>query len=156
MNIINKLCIAGFASALSVSAFSAPSINDMQSCQALLDFVDVKLKDSSASYPTADIKAIRNGLEQYNAFIQDTIITPGLLQYNAGDATKANDMQKQVDAYKLTLVNALNARYPDKRVYTDHAVAINNCAMKAVPSGEALEDLKVALTTLLKLAQSNP
>jgi hypothetical protein len=37
--------------------------------------------------------------------------------------------------------------------FSDHAISINDCAKQAVPSGQALEDLKVALHTIIKLAK---
>ena len=64
-------------------------------------------------------------------------------------------MQKQVDAYKSTLVKSFKTRYTANRIYTDQAIAVNNCAKKAVPAGQALEDLKEALNLMVKLAQMN-
>lgn len=136
-------------------ALAAPSINDMQGCQGLLDFVDGKLSSAPSKYPVSDVKAIRLGLKQYNNYIQKEIVSPGLIKFNGGDLSKANAMQKQVDAYKLTLVNAYNTRYHQNRLFIDHAVAVNNCAKKAVPSGLALENLKFALQTMIKLAKMN-
>ncbi len=64
-------------------------------------------------------------------------------------------MQKQVDMYKLSLVNAYEKKYPANRLYTDYAVAVNNCAKKAVPKGVSLEKLKTSLNTIIKLAKMN-
>lgn len=135
------------------TALSAPSINDMQSCQGLLDFVDQKLASAPAKYPADQVTAIRTGLSDYNHYIQTDIVSPGLLAFNGGDTAKAAAMQTQVDAYKATIVNGLTARYPANRLYTDQAIAINNCAKKAVPSGQALDNLKVALNTMVALAK---
>lgn len=134
---------------------SAALINDMQSCQGLLDFIDQKLDNAPDKYETADVTTVRKGLAQYNDYIQSEIVTPGLLSFNGGDAKKAEQMQGQVDAYKVTLVNGYQARYPQNRLFSDHAISVNNCAQKAVPAGEALENLKAALNTMLKLAQLN-
>ena len=49
----------------------------------------------------------------------------------------------------------LDTRYPQNRLFSDYAIAINNCAKKSVPSGQELEDLKAALNTMLKLAELN-
>ena len=152
---LKKILLAfGFSLVLSSSSFASPSINDMQSCQALLDFVDEKLSTNS-KYSVNDVKTVKNGLNQYNEYIQKEIVTPGLIKFNAGDITKAKAMQKQVDDYKLSLVNAYKKRYVENRMYTDYAIAINNCAKKAVPSGEALENLKASLNTIIKLAKMN-
>lgn len=136
-------------------ALAAPSINDMQGCQAVIQFVDNKLDVAPASYPADDVKAIRLGLKQYDDYIKKEIVTPGLLKFNAGDANKANAMQEQVDTYKQSVVGAMNSRYQENRLYSDFAVSINNCAKQAVPSGQALENLKTALNTIIKLAQSH-
>jgi len=139
--------------AMAGQSYAAPSINDMQSCQALIDFIDGKLSSAPAAYPASDVKLVRSGLEKYNVYIQDEIVSPGLLDFNGGDAAKAKAMQGQVDAYKATLVAGYNNRYKSPGLFTDHAVAVNECAKKAVPKGQALEDLKVSLETMVKLAQ---
>ena len=96
----------------------------MQGCQALIDHVDNILEDAPEAYREKDVKNVRNGLKFYNKYIQAEIVTPGLLKFNGGDEKKAKAMQAQVDAYK-----------------------------KTVPSGDDLEVLKVALTTMLELAK---
>jgi len=130
-----------------------PSINDMQGCQAVIDFVDAKLDAVGDKYDASDVKIVRTGLDAYNAYIQSEIVTPGLLEFNSGDKGKADAMQAQVDAYKTTVTNAYSAKYPQNRLFTDHAVAINECAKKAVPAGGDLEALKAALTKMVELAK---
>jgi len=137
----------------SAQSFAAPSINDLQSCQALLDFVDDKLTQSPTSYPSSDIKLVRSGLDKYNDYIQKEVVSPSLLKFSGGDVGKAKAMQGQVDAYKKALVTSLHNRYKTPGVFTDHAIAINECAKKAAPSGKALDDLKTALETMIKLAK---
>lgn len=137
-----------------LNAINAGSlINEMQGCQGLLQFVDSKLKAAPAKYSAKDVASVRKGLQQYNAFIQKEVVTPSLLQYNGGDKAKADLMQKQVNAYKDTVIKSYQSRYPQPRLFTDQAMAINNCTKKIVPKGQALEDLKVALQTMVKLAQ---
>jgi len=143
------------AFSFSQTSIAAPSINDMQTCQGLLDFIDTKLNSAPAKYPAADVAKVKKGLKGYNQYIQAKIVTPGLLKFNGGDRTKANAMQKQVDAYKLSLVKGYQQRYPQNRLFTDHAIGVNNCAKKAVPAGQALTDLKIALNTMVNLAKMN-
>jgi hypothetical protein len=145
--------IVGLLLIFSKSPMAAGLINDMQSCQALIDFVDNKLDSGPSNYNKGDVKKVRTGLESYNQYIQREIVSPGLLQFNNGDTTKANQMQKQIDTYKKTLVKQLEARYPQNRLFTDQAIAVNNCAKKAVPSGQELEELKEALNLMVKLAK---
>lgn len=137
-------CVLAFAPMVSVAA---PSVNDMQTCQGLLDFLDGKLAETT-QYDASEVAKIRQGLKGYNDYIQTDIVTPGLRQY--GDVAS---LQAQVDQYKATIVNAYKGRYTDKRIYADHAVAVNNCAKKAVPSGAKLEQLKQALELMLKLSK---
>lgn len=148
-----KIIIIGLLLIVSKSSMAAGLINDMQSCQALIEFVDNKLDSAPSNYPEGDVKKIREGLNTYNQYIQREIVSPGLLQFNGGDKTKANQMQEQVDTYKKSLVKQFEARYQQNRLFMDQAIAVNNCAKKAVPSGQELEELKEALNIMVKLAK---
>lgn len=142
------LVVAG----LSFNTLSANLINDMQGCQALIQHIDNILDAAPESYPNSDVKMIRKGLRGYDKYIQDEIVTPGLLKFNAGDKDKAKAMQVQVNAYKESVTKAYDSKFKGK-LFSDHAISVNECAKKAVPTGEDLESLKLALTTILKLAQ---
>lgn len=152
---MKKLVLAVLLCVASPFSVAAGLINQMQSCQGLIDFLDAKLESAPAKYALSDVAKVRKGLAGYNQYIQNEIVTPGLLQFNGGDQTKANVMQQQVDAYKQTLVKQLQARYPQNRLFTDHAVAVNDCAKKAVPQGAALDDLRDALNIMVTLAKMN-
>lgn len=134
---------------------NAALINDMQSCQGLINFIDKKLDSAPSNYDKDDVKKVRKGLEDYNQYIQQEIVTPGLLKSTGGDKAKASEYQVLVDNYKASLVQQLDARYPQDRLFMDHVVTIDNCAQKAVPSGEELETLKQAMFTMVKLAKLN-
>ena len=156
MKKITKLLSMAFILCISQTAVSKPSINTMQTCQGLLDYLEIKLQDAPSNYPIDKVKKVREGLSQYHGYIQEEIVTPGLLQFNGGDASKAEAMQQQVDAYKTTIVKGLTTRYSSyDGLVTDHAISVNECAKEAVPSGEALENLKYAINTLIELAQIN-
>ena len=148
--------LVGLACCFSQSALSKASINDMQTCQGLLDFLEIKLDDAPSHYPADKVTKISKGLNQYNNYIQEEIVSPGLLEFNGGNASKADAMQLQVDAYKATIVKSFIARNKTSSLTTDYAISVNNCAKKAVPSGEALESLKYAINTLIELAQIKP
>lgn len=152
MKILNlSILITAFLAAPIAAA--KPSINDMQGCQAAMDFLDYKMKNAPKKYPKADVKAVREGLTAYSDYLQDTVITPGLLEYNGGDKKKAKTMQGQVDAYKASVTASYKKRYPQDRVFMDHAVIIDGCAQKAMPQGALLETLKAAVESLAKLAR---
>lgn len=149
---MKKILIIGLLLIVSKSTLAAGLINEMQSCQAFIDFIDNKLNYAPSTYDPEDVKKVREGLGTYNQYIQRQIVSPGLLEFNGGDKDKANQMQKQVDTYKQTLVKQLETRYPQNRLFMDHAVQVNNCAKKAVPSGGELDELKEALNLMVKLA----
>lgn len=130
-------------------------INDMQACQGLIEFVDKRLDSAPAGYDKENIAKVRKGLDAYNQYIQNEIVSPGLLQFNGGDKAKADGMQKQVDTHKQSLVKQFEARYPGNKLFSDHAIALNSCAKQAAPDAQALEDLKVALHAILSLAKVN-
>ncbi len=147
--------MVGLLVTVSQSSMAVGLVNDMQLCQGVIEFVDNKLKKAPRYYDKADVKTVRQGLEAYNQYIQREIVAPRLLKFNGGDAEKTKQMQKQVDAYKSTVVNQLQSRYPQENLLTDHAISVNDCAKKAVPSGEDLDRLKDAVNTMVKLAQMN-
>jgi hypothetical protein len=135
------------------AALAAPSINDMQACQAYLDFVDNKLTDLKDAYSADDISTIRSGLGNYNQHIQRNIITPGLLEFTGNDAQKASETQLQIDAYKTHLSESLKQKYQEDKLLSDYAIIVNDCAKKAMPAGQILQELKSALELIVDLAK---
>ncbi|GLS90188.1 hypothetical protein GCM10007916_12550 [Psychromonas marina] len=150
---MKKILIIGLLLVVSKSSLAAGLINEMQSCQALIEFIDNKLAVAPSNYDQEDVQKVRKGLGTYDQYIQRQIVSPGLLEFNGGDKDKANQMQTQVDTYKNTLVKQLETRYPQNRLFMDHAIAVNNCAKQAVPSGGELDELKEALNLMVKLAK---
>jgi len=136
-------------------SMAAGLVNDMQGCQGVIQFVDKKLDTAPDRYGPKEVTTVRQGLQAYNDYIQSDIVTPGLLKFTSGDQAKATVLQNQVDTYIGTVVSQLNTRYPQNRLFTDHAILINNCAKKAVPSGQDLDALKQALQTMIELAKLN-
>lgn len=135
------------------AAFAATTINDMQACQGYLDFVDNKLDDLKETYSAEDLNTIRTGLVNYNQYIQQTIITPGLLEFTGNDAQKASETQLQIDAYKTHISESLKQKYQDDKMVVDYAVILNDCAKKAMPEGNVLQELKTALELIVSLAK---
>lgn len=152
---MKKMILIGLLLMTSQSSMAAGLINEMQMCQALISFVEKKLNPAPQNYDKNDVNNVLKGLAAYDQYIQRDIITPGLLQFSKGNAAKAKQLQQQINDYKKTVVKQLEARYQAKRLFTDQAVAMNNCTKKAVPKGQDLESLKVALKTMVKLAQTN-
>ncbi|XQW84509.1 hypothetical protein ACOYR1_15415 [Thalassotalea piscium] len=135
----------------SQSALAQASINDMQTCQGLIDFLKIRLKESNDTYSTTDINTVIKGLDTYNNYIQDTIVSPGLITFYQGDKNKAIAAQQKVDLYKQSIVQKYQQRFPQKQLYMDFAVSLNNCTQKTVPAGQDLADLKTSFTKLLEL-----
>ncbi len=136
-------------------AAAKPSVNEMQACQGMLDFVQARLAAAPANYPADDVAKVRDGLKRYNTYIQNDIVTPGLTSYSGGNTEQVALLQQQVDAYKSAIADRLKAQYKQNRLVTDHAIAVNECAKKAVPAGEDLEALREAVVTMVKLARMN-
>jgi len=145
---LKKTLLVGLLLASASTVSSASLVNDMQTCQGLLAFMDKKLRASEGIYPAKDVKTVQQGLASYDRFIQNEIVSPGLLKFNAGNQAKADNMQQQVDAFKQSVVADLEKRYPKNRLFMDHVVALNNCTKKAVPSGPGLDQLKLTFDTL--------
>ena len=74
-------------------AIAAPLVNQMQGCQGILDFVNVKVSQASDLYSKNDVSVIKKGLDAYNSYIQNEIITPSIA------ATVANDKNKVASNY---------------------------------------------------------
>ena len=125
-------------------AIAAPLVNQMQGCQGILDFVDL--------YSKNDVSVIKKGLDAYNSYIQNEIITPSIAATVANDKNKAASLQKQINDYRATLVTQLSQRYPQKPLVTDYVVLINECTKKAAPGGEPLEALKASFQLIIQLA----
>ncbi|UAB71700.1 hypothetical protein INR79_07335 [Vibrio sp. SCSIO 43132] len=149
-----RTLFALLACAMAFQVTAKPNINDMQQCQALLDFLEKKLATPPTQYSKEQVQTAKLGLEEYDAFIQTEIVTPGLLAFNGGDKSKADAMQQQVDAFKSTVVSALDKRYPSQKLVMDHVISLNECTKKAVPSGEELDDLKRSMEALIALVRT--
>lgn len=134
------------------SALAKPSVNDVQQCQAVLDFT-VERINSVKKYTKADQKTVTSALNTYNAFLQSEHVDPGLLEFTKGDKAAAKEYQTQIDAYKKTLISALKSRHPQAQIFTDQAVAINNCYTAAPMGDDKTPMMKTALETIIKLAK---
>ena len=145
-----SLACAG-ALVASGTAHAKPSINDVQTCQAHLDFVDAKLA-SVKKYDKAQVKTVRKGLKSYNDFLQSEHVTPGLMALYGGDKAKVKSTQVQIDAYKKNVVAGLDKRYPQPRVFMDHAISIDACYTKAPMDASGTAVMTEALQTLVALS----
>ena len=124
-------------------------INAMQGCQATLQFIDQKL-DATSPYPADQVATVKTGLANYDQFIQQTVIDPGLKEYTKGDTAAMAEFQNQIDAYKATLVSAYHQRFPDPGIKSDLILAVNNCAKTSVPSGAGQQELRTTLETMAR------
>ena len=60
-------------------------------------------------YDGGDIETAREGLKVYNAFIQNDIVTPGLLESNSYDVAQPDDITPNGQGY-FTIGASLGAR----------------------------------------------
>jgi len=128
------------------------NVNQAQECQAVLDFT-IERVESVKKYDTADVKTVTKGLRAYNAFLQSEHVTPGLLEFTQGDKAAAADFQKQIDVYKAKIVQSLKAKHPQERIFTDQAVAINNCYNSAPMGDDKLKMMTDSVQGLVALAK---
>lgn len=143
---------------ISLHSFQAsaarPSINDMQTCQGLIDFVSLKLENLPKTYNKADVEVVQKGLNVYNNFIQKTFVKPGLLKFSQGDKKKAEGMQKQVDIYKVKVLKSYQNQYPYNKISQGFVKSLNECTQKAVPNGRDLTMLKTSFIKMVELMKN--
>lgn len=151
---LKKTLLVTMLTAASLSSYGNTLLNDMQTCQAMLEFVDTKLGAVSSKYDKEKIAQAREGLKSYHTFIQQNVMSPGLAQFSQNDPAKAEGLRQQIYTYKRTLKESLNNRYPQDAITMDQVVAINNCTKKSLPGGSGLEALKSALLVMVDFARA--
>lgn len=77
-----KYLLVTLACTLSFQIAAKPSVNDMQQCQALIDFIEQKLSNPPAKYKSDLVDTAKLGLGKYDDYIQSDIVTPGLIEFN--------------------------------------------------------------------------
>ncbi len=152
-----KLKFSPFLTALILCALPATShakmsVNKAQECQAVLDFT-IERVESVKKYDEAAVQTVTKGLRAYEAFLQSDHVDPGLLEFTKGDEKAAAEYQKQIDSYKAQLVAGLKAKHPQERIFTDQAVAINNCYTAAPMGSDKLQMMTDAVQGIVALAQ---
>jgi len=153
MKLIFPLFLASLSVAVAPMAAQANmSVNDAQACQAVLDFT-IERVESVGKYDKADVAVVTKGLRTYEAFLQSDHVAPGLLEITNGDHKAADNFQTQIDDYKAQLVEALKAKHPQDRIFTDQAVSINNCYTNAPMGEESLQMMTDAVQGIVELAR---
>ena len=153
MELIFPLFLASLSVAVAPMAAQANmSVNDAQACQAVLDFT-IERVESVGKYDKADVAVVTKGLRTYEAFLQSDHVAPGLLEITNGDHKAADNFQTQIDDYKAQLVEALKAKHPQDRIFTDQAVSINNCYTNAPMGEESLQMMTDAVQGIVELAR---
>ncbi len=147
----NLIFIASLMCPLGANA-AEPSINEINACLALVDFVDTKLDEFSDQYDVGNMVLIHKGLSAYSEFLQHDIITPKLLSMYGGNADRAKLMQRLFERQRQSFFRHLNERYTQKKLLVDYASAINDCSGKTRLSVEVAETLKAALDNMKTLA----
>ncbi|RBP83955.1 hypothetical protein EBI01_09175 [Marinomonas rhizomae] len=146
--IISSLC--------SATLFAAnPSINELNSCLALVEFVDSKLDNFTDNYDAEDMTIVHGGLSAYKDFLQIDVITPKLLNLYGGNESQATLMQRLFDRQRATFFRHLNERYSEKKLFTEYAAAINDCTAKTRIRPDAAKRLHAALDKMIIMARQN-
>ncbi|MGO2354204.1 MAG: hypothetical protein ACTH58_05655 [Marinomonas foliarum] len=128
-----------------------PSINELNSCVALVEFVDSKLDDYAKNYAEEDIRAVHTGLSSYRDYLQEEVITPRILNMYGGNAGQAKLMQTLFDRQKNTFASHLNERYSEKKLFTEYAAAINDCTAYTRIKPEVVKKLNLAITAMIRM-----
>ena len=149
----NLIFIVSLMCPLGVNAAN-PSINEVNSCLALVDFVDIKLDEFAGQYNAEDIVLVHKGLSAYSDFLQNDVITPKLLSMYGGNDVQAKLMQNLFDRQKKSFFRHLNERYTKKKLFKDYAAAIKDCSGKTRISVDVAEALKAALDNMATLVRS--
>ena len=145
------LILASIILLYSQISHARPSINDMQTCQGLIDFITLKLENLPSKYDKDDVEIAQKGLSTYNKYIQNTFVTPGLLKFSNGNQKKADTLQKQVDVYKESVVKSYQNQYPYNKISRGFVESLNQCTQKAVPAGNDLDTLKASFIKMVEL-----
>ena len=83
------------------------SINELNSCVALVDFVDAKLDNFASHHAVEDMAVVHSGLSAYKDFLQNDVITPKLLSMYGGNEAQAKLMQKLLIAKERLFLSIL-------------------------------------------------
>lgn len=147
------LILSAVLLALPVTASAQkPSLNVVQECQAVLDFTYARVGQVKR-YDKKDVKTVQKGVKAYNDFLQSEHITPGLLGLTGGDKKAAKGYQNQIGTYKAQVVLALSNKHMHNRIFTDQAIAIDNCYSKVPMDEKHMPMMKETLETIVKLAR---
>lgn len=150
--IFKTAAVLALTTLTALPAHAKMSVNKAQECQAVLEFTIERVK-SVKKYDKADVKTVVKGLKAYEAFLQTDLVNPGLLEFTGGDKKAAAEYQKQIDTYKAQLVTAFKAKHPQDRIFTDQAVAINNCYTAAPMGDDKLQMMTDSVQGIVALAQ---
>lgn len=131
------------------------SAQNMQSCQGLIDFLQIKLKGAAGKYSASDIQMVSKGLGVYNRYIQTEVVTPSLVKFSQGDTAKAQALQGQVDALRASIVKDYSSRFPENKLYMDFVVALNNCTKNSVPKGNDFDVVKASMLKMVEMIKQN-
>ncbi len=129
------------------------SINELNSCVALVDFVDAKLDNFASHHAVEDMAVVHSGLSAYKDFLQNDVITPKLLSMYGGNEAQAKLMQKLFDRQRATFFKHLSERYTEKKLFTEYAAAINDCTANTRIRPDVAKPLHTALDKMIVMAR---
>lgn len=130
-----------------------PSINELNSCLALVEFVDIKLDNFADHYAAEDMVIVHSGLSAYKNHLQNDVIPPKLLSMYGGNESQAKLMQRLFDRQKETFFKHLSERYSEKKLFTEYAAAINDCTENTRIRPEVAKPLNTALDKMIVMAR---
>ncbi|AEF53196.1 hypothetical protein [Marinomonas posidonica] len=133
MNICKRGLIIICLLFLPVFVSANASVNAINSCLALVEFLDDKISKAGVAYSEKEIADIQKGLGTYSHYLKHEVIKVRLLDMYAGNKTQAKLMWKLFHHQKKTFIKHLSQHFSVKKIPNEYAVALRNCVVKARP-----------------------
>lgn len=122
-------CVLCFPVSLSAST----TVNAVNSCLALTEFLDAKIASEVDAYSQQQIDDMRKGLNIYAYYLKHTVIKNRLLNMYAGNKAQAQLMWNLFYRQKNTFIKHLSQHYSVTKIPSDYSVALKKCLVKAKP-----------------------
>ncbi|RBO86144.1 hypothetical protein [Marinomonas aquiplantarum] len=110
------------------------SVNEINTCLALTEFLDEKIALEVEVYSQQQIDDMRKGLNIYAYYLKHTVIKTKLLDMYAGNKVQAQLMWNLFYRQKNTFIKHLSQHYSVNKIPSDYSVALSKCLVKAKPA----------------------
>ncbi|BFM50024.1 hypothetical protein [Marinomonas sp. THO17] len=112
---------------------ASATVNAVNSCLALTEFLDEKISLEIEAYSQQQIDDMREGLNLYANYLKFNVIREKLLEMYAGNKDQAQLMWNLFFRQKNTFIKHLSQHYSVTKIPSDYSVALKRCLEKAMP-----------------------